>query len=349
VESGRPGKSVESSLGGNYLMLSLDDIYRESAATGFQAEPLEKVQRLLELLESLRSHPFLKERVVLKGGTALNLFVFKVPRLSVDIDLNYIGSKDREIMIGERPKIEQAVQAVCGRLGIQIKRSPDEHAGGKWRLTYMSVWGRSGTLELDMNFLLRTPLWPPVLMDSHPIGSMKATNVPVLDVHELAAGKLAALFDRSAPRDLFDTCRLLGDLALDTLRLRLAFVVYGGASRRDWRTISIADVCMNSRDAGQQLIPMLRSDLIPDHANIGPWSDNLVMECRTLLSGILSLKDKEIKFLTLLNDHGEIKPDLLTEDSDMQAIIRDHPGLLWKAQNVREYLRRKTHGSKASD
>jgi hypothetical protein len=106
---------------------------------------------------------------------------------------------------------------------------------------------------------------------------------------------------------------------------------------------------MNSRDAGQQLIPMLRSDLIPDHANIGPWSDNLVMECRTLLSGILSLKDKEIKFLTLLNDHGEIKPDLLTEDSDMQAIIRDHPGLLWKAQNVREYLRRKTHGSKASD
>jgi hypothetical protein len=163
-----------------------NSVILHESATGFQAEPLEKVRRLLELIESLRSHPFLKERIALKGGTALNLFVFKMPRLSVDIDLNYIGSKDREIMLSDRPKIEQATHAVCGRQGMQVKRFPEEHAGGKWRLTYMSESGRPGTLELDTNFLLRTPLWPPLLMDSHPIGSMKATKVPVLDLHELA-------------------------------------------------------------------------------------------------------------------------------------------------------------------
>jgi hypothetical protein len=38
--------------------------------------------------------------MVLKGGTALNLFVLDVPRLSVDIDLNYIGAADRETMLG---------------------------------------------------------------------------------------------------------------------------------------------------------------------------------------------------------------------------------------------------------
>ena len=75
----------------------------------------------LEALEALRSHPFLKERIALKGGTALNLFIFDVPRLSVDIDLNYIGPADRVTMLEERPKIEQAVQAVCGRLGIRIR------------------------------------------------------------------------------------------------------------------------------------------------------------------------------------------------------------------------------------
>ena len=91
------------------------ELMREAANTGFQKEPLEKVIRLSELLESLRSHPFLKPRIALKGGTALNLFVFDVPRLSVDIDLNYIGAVDRDTMFAERPKVEQAVQAVHGR------------------------------------------------------------------------------------------------------------------------------------------------------------------------------------------------------------------------------------------
>jgi predicted nucleotidyltransferase component of viral defense system len=58
------------------------------------------------LLEGFASHPFLKTRVALKGGTALNLFVFDVPRLSVDIDLNYVGSADRETMLAQRAKIE---------------------------------------------------------------------------------------------------------------------------------------------------------------------------------------------------------------------------------------------------
>ncbi len=109
-------------------MLTRTDLIREAAATGFQAEPLEKVIRLLGLLDALRSHPFLKTRIALKGGTALNLFAFDVPRLSVDIDLNYLGAAKRETMQADRPKVEQAVQAVCGRLGIGIKRSPDGHA-----------------------------------------------------------------------------------------------------------------------------------------------------------------------------------------------------------------------------
>lgn len=136
-------------------MLSAADLQREAEATGFRGEALEKVVRLLELLEGIRSHPFLKHRVALKGGTALNLFVFQVPRLSVDIDLNYIGAVSRDVMLAERPKVEQAIQAVCGRAGMQIKRVPDEHAGGKWRLSYRSASGRSGTLEVDVNFLLR--------------------------------------------------------------------------------------------------------------------------------------------------------------------------------------------------
>ncbi len=80
-------------------MLTREELMREAAASGFQPEPLEKVIHLLELLEALRSHPFLKDRVALKGGTALNVFLFDLPRLSVDIDLNYIGEVAHETML----------------------------------------------------------------------------------------------------------------------------------------------------------------------------------------------------------------------------------------------------------
>ncbi len=127
------------------MNLTLRDLRREAAAMGFPAETLEKVIRLVGLLNALRSHPFLRPRIALKGGTALNLFVFDVPRLSVDIDLNYIGTADRETMLTEKPKVEEAAEAVCRREGLTLKRSPSEHAGGKWRLSYAAAAGQGAT------------------------------------------------------------------------------------------------------------------------------------------------------------------------------------------------------------
>jgi hypothetical protein len=76
----------------------------------------------------------------------------------VAIDLNYVGSDQRETMLAEKPKVEQAVEAVCPRLGIQIQRAPTEHAGGKWKLSYRSASGLAKSLAIDMNFLLLSPL-----------------------------------------------------------------------------------------------------------------------------------------------------------------------------------------------
>ena len=85
------------------MKISPETLAIEAEETGFRPGMLEKVAHLLGLLESLRSHPFLKDKLVLKGGTALNLFVFEVPRLSVDIDLNYVGIEERDGMLAERP------------------------------------------------------------------------------------------------------------------------------------------------------------------------------------------------------------------------------------------------------
>lgn len=87
--------------------------------TGFRPEVTEKVIRLLMVLDRMSAHPILSSRVCLHGGTALNLFVLGVPRLSVDIDLNYIGHPDREQMLADRPSVEQAVVDVATELGSQ--------------------------------------------------------------------------------------------------------------------------------------------------------------------------------------------------------------------------------------
>ena len=318
-------------------MLTERDVTRAASETGFQIEPLEKVIRLMELLDGLRSHPFLKSRIALKGGTALNLFAADLPRLSVDIDLNYVGALDRQAMLDERPKVEQAVQDVCGRCGVQVKRSPSDHAGGKWRLSYATIHGRTGILELDLNFMLRAPLWPITTMDSRALGPFRATRIRVLDTHELAAGKIAALLTRSSPRDLFDTRQMLSMSGLDRDRLRLGFVVYGGINRRDWREIAIDDVQADPDEIDRMLLPILRADLAPPKAEIAAWTDRLAQDCRELLSAVLPLAADEIEFLDRLNERGEITPDLLTDDREMRELIGQHPGLLWKAVNVKKH------------
>ena len=104
------------------MKFGAEEIQDTAATLGFRTDSLEKVFRLLSLLETLRSNALLRPRIALKGGTALNLFLFEVPRLSVDIGLNYIGSGDRDTMLVDKPKVEQAIAAVCGREGHRTKR-----------------------------------------------------------------------------------------------------------------------------------------------------------------------------------------------------------------------------------
>jgi hypothetical protein len=273
---------------------------------------------------------------VLKGGTALNLFLLDAPRLSVDIDLNYVGSLDREVMLAERPVVEQAIHAVCARQKLGVHRVPGEHAGGKWRLGYDRVNGGSGRLELDLNYLLRVPLWPPGSRDSLPLASIRASRVPVLDSHELVAGKLAALFGRTASRDFFDAHALLARSDVEVERLRIAFVVYGAMSRRDWRTVSADGVEMEPADAEQRLLPLLRTSYTPHRRELNDWCKRLTDECRERLSVVLPLRGPELEFVGLVNDRGDITPELLTGDQHLQEKIRSHPALQWKARHARK-------------
>jgi predicted nucleotidyltransferase component of viral defense system len=223
-------------------------------------------------------------------------------------------------MLSDRPKIEQAAQAVFSREGFIDKRAPDDHAGGKWRLSYRSFTGQSSNLEVDLNFMFRLPLWDIRYADSHPLGNFQARNIAVLDLHELAAGKLAALLSRRQARDLFDCHHLLRLDRLNRERLRTTFVVFGAMNRKDWRTVVVENVAFEREELARQLFPTLHFQAIREQSAFVDYGARLVNECRDALSLVLPFTDAELEFLARLLDKGEIVPELLTSDPALKDL-----------------------------
>ncbi|HEX4182976.1 MAG TPA: nucleotidyl transferase AbiEii/AbiGii toxin family protein [Caulobacteraceae bacterium] len=208
---------------------SAETLQRIASETGLPAPTLEKVLRLLDLLQAIAGDPVLSTRVALKGGTALNVFHLALDRLSVDIDLNYIGALAREAMEADRPAMQAALQALLAARGYQVTRQPEDHAGGKWVARFGSALGGGGAIEVDLNYMSREPLFGVQASTSRPLGGVVATDIPVIDIHEVVAGKLVALMDRRAARDLFDARRILLIPDLDWGLIRAGVLAWGAA------------------------------------------------------------------------------------------------------------------------
>ncbi len=320
------------------MKISKEELMQGVSETGFRPEILEKVWRLMSILDGINTHPFLKNRLVLKGGTALNLFFFELPRLSVDIDLNYVGKTARQEMLLERPETERALESVFKREELHTRRIPEKHAGGKWQLRYESVLGGNGTLEVDLNFMFRIPFFEIVKKTSHMIGSRQTKEIALLDIHELGAGKLAALFGRNASRDLFDAHQLLTKCSLNPEQFRTVCIVYGAMGTKDWRQVSIKDIRLDKKDLQNQLIPVLKKNVLST-TNWADWTSQLLEECTRALGMLFPLHENEITFLGNLFEHGILDASLLAQDTTMVEKIASHPLLQWKAQLVSQNIK----------
>ena len=71
---------------------------------------MEKVTRLSDVLEYLNTNPILKETLALKGGTAINLTIFNLPRLSVDIDEKLAQTRDFSRELASEVKTRQYLE-----------------------------------------------------------------------------------------------------------------------------------------------------------------------------------------------------------------------------------------------
>jgi predicted nucleotidyltransferase component of viral defense system len=146
----------------------------------------------------------------LKGGTAINLFVRSMPRLSVDIDLTYLPIDDRETAL-------KSISDGLGRIKADLEKSisgisvtPASREGQDVKIN-CQVPGAQ--IKIEVNTTTRGSINQPGLMRVHKVveeafGKFAAINV--VSFSELFGGKVCAALDRQHPRDLFDV-RLLQD------------------------------------------------------------------------------------------------------------------------------------------
>ena len=314
-------------------MFSKEYITKLAAQTGFRIDSLQKQMTLLDLLREINRHPLLKKQFALKGGTAINLFWFQLPRLSVDIDLNYIGSEDRETMLNDRPKLEQEMRNLIESRGISVRNAPAEHAGAKWRLQAPSAFGGTFSLEVDLNFIMRIPVWGVESKTPFPLDEDYSFDCNTVSFEELFGGKIKALMDRSAARDLYDVFKLSQVLkSFDLVKLKKNLVLFGITCDDDWRKKDLRTVDgIDQKMADEQLLPLLRST---DSVEL-KFMKKTVKE---FLAQLMEYTKDEQRFMNRFLDDGIYEPLLLFNEEKQAKRLEKHPAVLWKLQNHRQYL-----------
>jgi len=313
-------------------MISKASLLQQAQHEHYKPDMLEKVLRLLDVLQTFVSFPYLKDRLVLKGGTALNLFHFdSLPRLSVDIDLNYIGALDKQTMLQERSMVNEAIYQILFQKGFTPSRSPTAYAGGKMIWRYDSVLGQKGNLEIDLNYMYRHPLLAKEWKSSTFVTDQNIA-IPVLDIHELAAGKLTALFARHASRDLFDNHYLLTKNLVSVDQLRPVWMAYLAMSNISVENLSPEYVIYNLKGVHNELLPVLRQNHgLNKKTDLEKWLEQTLQELRGKLSALLPLQPSEQAFIYKVRKEGIIDPKLITDDKMLRERMQTHPLILWAA------------------
>ena len=177
------------------------------------------------LMTQVAPFVFANDVFALKGGTAINLFLRDMPRLSVDLDLVF-----RDHTVSRAAALKQ----ISGAL---------HEAGQRLQTVGFQVYALSATdgsetkiiirrgateVKVEVNFVMRGTLHP---VHNVPLSSaarnalMADLELPIASLEDVYGGKLVAALDRQHPRDLFDVMLMLREEGL-TRQIFEGFLVY---------------------------------------------------------------------------------------------------------------------------
>ena len=188
----------------------------------FQDAYRQQVALLIRTIPSVAK----EEIFALKGGTAINLFVRDMPRLSVDIDLTYLPVEDRAASLAA---IDAAMLRIKERIeqGIPGVTVTPSHSVGENIVTKLIVRSGGVQIKIEVTPVLRGTVYDPAIRSVVPAveDAFGFAEMQIVSFADLYAGKIVAALDRQHPRDLFDVRDLLANEGIDD-ELRRAFLVY---------------------------------------------------------------------------------------------------------------------------
>lgn len=313
-----------------YNKQSLDAIAKEQ---GFIRDNLEKVMRLVEILGHFHNSPLLSKMLVLKGGTAINLTVFKLPRLSVDIDLDLSINCSREEMLLMRQNINEEILLYMESQGYRLSpSSKNPHTLDSWVFNYTNAVGNNDGIKIEINYSDRCHVLP-VIDVNVAIPYLDDVIVRTLSPIELFATKINALIGRGAARDIYDVYNLVRHHLFQTpeekelLRKTTIFYLTVGTSRKSSETPAEFTVFpqidkVRFLQIRSQLLPVLKRS---EHFDL----EAVKTEVKTYLANLLTLTDKEKEYVENFNLR-RYTPELLFPDAEIIERIKSHPMALWK-------------------
>ena len=275
----------------------------------------DRVSLLLDIL------PIVAKRkcFALKGGTALNLFIWEMPRLSVDIDLVYLPISDRD----------ESLKDISANLTI-IKDELEKILRIKVVLTDNAklVCSKGGTIvKVEVNTIIRGSLFDVAELDVVDVvqdNFGKFTSMAVLDKSEIYGGKICAALDRQHPRDIFDISKILDEGKGDfNEKIKEAFMFYLLSHNRPINEILFSRINDKKADFKNQFEGMAKEKF--DYEDFIKISKLL----REKISNLFSDNDK--KFI-LSFKRGKPEWSLFVKD------ISQYPSIKWKLANINNLI-----------
>lgn len=294
----------------------------------FIRDTMEKVFRLVDILKYLNANPITKDSLALKGGTAINLTVFNLPRLSVDIDLDYSMEQTREEMLNMRKQITADIRTYMATQEYSLSpRSRKRHSLDSFVFAYRNFGDVNDNIKIEINYSLRSHIFTP--RPRKIVTDAVAGNPSILSVApiEIFASKINALMSRAAARDLYDTYNMVHLGLFDESEydmLRKSIVFYTAVSQEQIpENYNIHRIdSITTRKIKTDLLPVIRKG---EFVELDTIKETVV----NFLERLLVLTDGEKEFLSSFAAK-QYKPELLFDDVDILSRIRQHPMVLWK-------------------
>ena len=259
----------------------------------------------------------------LKGGTAINLFLRDLPRLSVDIDLTYLPIKDRASSLGE---IDEVFERIAGEVkrqipGVAVQR-PSPQTGVETRLL---IQQGGSVVKVETSPVARGVVHEPSRLEASEAvqAQFGFVEVQAVSFEDLFAGKMVAALDRQHPRDLYDI-KLLFETEGLTEALFRTFLVYAASSSRPLHELLAPNLKDMEQVYAREFVGMTRS----------PVELEDLHRARTRLLREIHGRMDESAARFLLSVH-DAKPAFELLNLPQAAAL---PAIRWKSQNLQRLL-----------